>query len=215
MGYTSLKKKLIPDYSIYAVIDVSACGKRRIDKIVNDCLAAKVEIIQLRDKSNDSAGFLKIALTLKKLIGGKALFIINDRVDIAKLCASDGLHLGQDDIPIDAARRLLGQDIVIGKSCHNLKQALSAYKEGADYIGFGPIFKTPTKPDYKVTGIQPLRRVCSQLAIPVTAIGGININNAKFLRKTGVKTIAVVRAVCKAENMTNAVNRLRKGAFAR
>ncbi len=214
MRYTSLKKKLLPDYSIYAVIDVSACGKRRIERIVKDCLAAKVEIIQLRDKSSDSAGFLRIALILKRIIGKKALFIINDRADIAELCASDGLHSGQSDIPIDAARRLLGQGKIIGKSCHNLKQALSAYREGADYIGFGPIFKTPTKPEYKAAGIKLLTRVCSLLTIPVVAIGGIDESNANLLKKTRVKTIAVVRAICKTQNITDAVNRLRKEAFA-
>ena len=147
---------------------------------------------------------------IRKITRGKALFIINDRSDIAKLVNADGLHIGQDDLPVQAVRRLLGPGKIIGKSCHSLAQAVAAEKEKADYISVGPIFSTPTKPDYPAVGLQLLKNILSGVSLPVTAIGGIDKNNIGLVKGAGAKNIAVVRAICEARNIEKAIDDLQK-----
>lgn len=202
------RKKRILGSSVYAVIDRQVCAKKTLAAIARGCIRGGVKIIQLRDKTENISRLYADALMLRKIIGRKALFIINDRADIAKLIAAGGLHLGQDDIPIRAARKLLGSRVLIGKSCHSLQQAMAAEKEGADYISIGPIFSTPTKPDYKAVGLKLLRDVQTSIRIPIVAIGGINKDTVSLVRKTGARYIAVVRALCQAENTVKAITEL-------
>lgn len=196
--------------SIYVILDRQAARVKSLPAIAGGCLKAGVKIIQLRDKTEDSAGFYHAAIALKKMIRRKALFIVNDRLDIAKLSGADGVHLGQYDIPVAAARKTLGPQAIIGKSCHSLAQALSAEKEGVDYISIGPVFRTPTKPAYKPVGIALLKEARMRVRLPVVAIGGINKDNITRIRETGVKSIAVVRAICKAKNVLKAIRVLRR-----
>ena len=198
----------MPDYSLYGIIDRESIGLKSLERIAKECLRSGIRIIQYRDKSRESQGFYQNARLLKKIIADKALFIINDRADIARLVDSDGLHLGQDDLPIEAARRIIGRDKIIGKSCHSLKQAILAQKEGADYISIGPIFTTPTKPDYPVVGIALLKSAIEKIKIPITAIGGIDKTNIGLVRASGARIIAVVRAICQARNIPRAVKEL-------
>ena len=198
----------MPDYSLYGIIDRESIGLKSLERIAKECLRSGIRIIQYRDKSRESQGFYQNARLLKKIIADKALFIINDRADIAKLVDSDGLHLGQDDLPIEAGRRIIGRDKIIGKSCHSLKQAILAQKEGADYISIGPIFTTPTKPDYPVVGIALLKSAIEKIKIPITAIGGIDKTNIGLVRASGARIIAVVRAICQARNIPRAVKEL-------
>lgn len=171
-------------------------------------MKAKVKLIQLRDKTQDTAGFYKNALLIRRLVKNKALYIINDRLDIAQSAQADGVHLGQDDLPVKAARAILGPHKIIGKSCHSLKQAIQAEREGVDYISIGPIFKTPTKPGYRPAGLKVLKETCHRLKIPIVAIGGINMDNIKLVRNAGARLIAVVRAICKARNVAKAIANL-------
>ena len=202
------KRKRIPSSSVYAVIDREVCARKTLTSIARGCIKGGVKIIQLRDKTENISRFYSDALMLRKIIGREALFIINDRADIAKLVAADGLHLGQDDIPIKPARGLLGSEAIIGKSCHSLQQAIAAQKEGADYISIGPIFSTPTKPDYKAVGLKLLRKVQGCIQIPIVAIGGINKDTISLVRKTGARYSAVVRALCGARNTVQALKEL-------
>lgn len=203
-----MKKRQRISSSIYAIIDRQACGLKDSVKIAKECLSAGVKIIQLRDKTEGVDTFYKNALLIKRITTNKAVFIINDRADIARISGADGLHLGQNDLPIKAARTILGPRAIIGKSCHSLKQALNAEKQGADYVSIGPIFKTPTKPDYRPVGLKLLRQARRRLKIPIVAIGGINKDNIALIRKTNVKTAAVVRAVCKLRDVVKAVKEL-------
>lgn len=205
-----MKKRQRLNSSIYAIIDRQACGLRDPAKIAKECVSAGVKIIQLRDKTEAIDTFYKNALLIKRVTANKAVFIINDRSDIARLSGADGLHLGQNDLPIKAARTLLGPRAIIGKSCHSLKQALNAEKEGADYVSIGPIFKTPTKPSYRAVGLGLLRKARLRLKIPIVAIGGINKDNIALINKANVKTAAVVRAVCKAKNVVKEIKELRR-----
>ncbi|MEK6567744.1 MAG: thiamine phosphate synthase [Candidatus Omnitrophota bacterium] len=204
-----MKKIQIRELGIYAVIDRAVGTKRSLINIAESCVRAGVKIIQLRDKTDDVRGFYRNALLIRKAIKGKALFIINDRLDIAKLVNADGLHIGQDDLPVEAVRELLGTGKIIGKSCHSLAQAVAAENEKVDYISVGPIFSTPTKPDYQAVGLQLLKNVLSRVSLAVTAIGGIDRNNIGLVRGSGAKNIAVVRAICEAGNIEKAIDGLR------
>lgn len=130
-----------------------------------------------------------------------AIFIVNDSVDIALISGADGVHLGQDDMPVGEARKILGAEKLIGYSTHSLEQAVKAEKEGADYIGVGPIFATPTKPDYKAVGLELIAEVKKTVRIPFVAIGGINLENVGECVEAGAEFVAVVRAVCGSEDI--------------
>lgn len=204
-----MKKKHLPSSCLYAIIDRQACGVRPLTNIARECVSAGVRIIQLRDKTDDINSFYKNALLIRRITEDKALFIINDRADIARLTCADGLHIGRNDLPMKAARKILGPHKIIGKSCHTLAQALLAQKEGADYISIGPIFKTPTKPTYLPVGLKLLQEASRRIRIPIVAIGGINKDNIQLIKETNVKIIAVVRAICKAGNIKKAVEELK------
>lgn len=207
-----MKRKQIPRCSIYAIIDRQACGQKTLAAIARDCVQAGIKILQLRDKTEDVRAFYRDALLIREITLGKAIFIINDRADIARLVDSDGLHLGQDDIPVKAARKILGRGKIIGKSCHSLRQARQAEKEGADYISIGPVFRTPTKPGYTPVGLRLLKKAHPGIKIPIAAIGGINIHNIKAVKEAGAVNFAVVRAVCRQRNVVKAVSELKKAA---
>lgn len=193
------------DSGIYGVIDRSSCGIKPLAKVAKQCVQAGVRIIQLRDKTEDVNLFYRDALLIRKIVKDNSLFIVNDRADIAKLVQADGLHLGQCDLPIEAARKILGPNKIIGKSTHSLRQAILACEEGADYVSIGPIFKTATKPEYKPVGLRALKRVCQLFKIPVVAIGGIDEYNIRDVREAGARIVAVVRAICNAPDISKAV----------
>jgi thiamine-phosphate pyrophosphorylase len=166
------------------------------------------QIIQLRDKYSPKKTVLKEALQLKALLAkSNTVFIINDYPDIAKLVDSDGVHLGQDDLPIDFARKLLGKGKIIGVSCHNIKEAIAAQNKGADYIGIGPIFPTSTKPGYRAVGLDLIRQCQKNLKIPFFAIGGITAQNIKQVCSCKGQRVAVCRPICKSKDMKAALRR--------
>jgi len=172
---------------------------------VKNAVAAGVKVVQYRDKNKSTLDLYKEA-TLLRSICKKVIFIINDRLDIALAVGADGVHLGQEDIPYAYARKLLGREKIIGLSTHSLKQALFAEKLGADYISVGPVFATPTKPEYKAVGLSLIRKVKNKIRVPFVAIGGINFNNLKGVLNAGASRIAIVRAICKARSIRNTVS---------
>jgi len=189
--FSVLSKDLKLDFDVYLVTD----AQWNHIKIARKAIADGAKIIQLRDKKASKDKILKWA----KQIGNIArragvIFIINDYVDIAKKVDADGVHLGQDDLSIDKARKILGPNKIIGASTHSFTQAMRAQKQGADYIAVGPIFSTPTKPGVKAVGLGLLRKVVQKVKIPVVAIGGIDRSNIGKVIKTGCKRAAVVRA---------------------
>jgi thiamine-phosphate pyrophosphorylase len=139
-------------------------------------------------------GFRKIADRYRKL------FFVNDRADLALAVRADGLHLGQDDLPIKAARKIVGKRLFIGRSTHSRRQALKAQREGFDYIGVGPVFFTPTKPNTHPVGLKLVRFASKKIKLPFVAIGGIDLTNVGKVRKSGAKAVAVVRAVVTAKD---------------
>ncbi len=159
-------------------------------------------IIQLRDKVSDKKIVLETArILMKQLARAKSLFIVNDHVDIAMLIDADGVHLGQTDLPLPAARKLLGRDKIIGISCLNLKQALLAQEQGADYLGVGPVFATSTKSEYAPLGRELVKSVIKSIKIPVFAIGGINEANITKVLSFGASRVAISSAICTASDL--------------
>ncbi len=152
-------------------------------------------VLQLRAKDVSTRTLIDRGHRLRALTAGRVPFIVDDRCDVALLCDADGVHLGQDDLPLSAARRLMGARWV-GVSTHDLAQAVTAARDGADYIGFGPVFATSTKerPD-PVTGLDALRRVCAAVEIPVVAIGGITPANVADVVACGAAAAVSIAAV--------------------
>jgi thiamine-phosphate pyrophosphorylase len=156
-----------------------------------------VTFFQYRNKNGTRHEIYETALRLTRAIRtSEALFILNDHADIAAAVGADGVHLGQDDLPIEAARRILGPDALIGISTHSLEQARAAQAAGADYIGFGPIYRTRTKDAGAVQGLENLTAVAKAISIPVIAIGGINRDTIGDVMRAGTAGAAVIGAIC-------------------
>jgi len=193
------RKKLLQQSRLYLLIDKRVVKTATLG-FAKRLAQAGVDIIQLRDKSPALGEFLKDAHILSKALKKtRTLFIVNDYLDIALLSDSDGVHLGQSDIPVKEARRLLGQDKIIGVSCSNLKEALRAQKEGADYIGFGPIFKTSLKPGVKAVGLNWIKDL-KRIRVPIFAIGDINSDNLSKFIALGIRRVALCRGILQAKD---------------
>ncbi len=185
---------------LYAIVSSDLCGGSLL-AVARGILAGGANVIQLREKDATDIDFLALAAELRQLtneMGG--LLIINDRPDIAAIVGADGVHLGQDDLPVAEARRLLRPGALVGRSTHSLGQVRTAVDEGADYIGFGAIFDTATKAKPIVVGTEALAEVLAEVSLPVVAVGGITADNIPQLRAVGAKCVAVSSAICTAEN---------------
>jgi thiamine-phosphate pyrophosphorylase len=179
------------------------------DQAMQQALAAGVKFFQYRSKSGARKVIYETALMLSRIARNEqACFIVNDHADIAAAVDADGVHLGQDDLPIEFARKLLGRDKLIGISTHSLDQARAAEAAGADYIGFGPIFKTSTKDAGQTQGIQNLTIIKNSVAIPVIAIGGINQANVQSVARAGADGAAVISVVLAAPDIRDAAQQL-------
>jgi thiamine-phosphate pyrophosphorylase len=195
---------------LYLILDPAVSGSRSLADIVQTALGAGVRLFQLRMKTVEAGRLYEMAAVLCPLVQkGGGVFIVNDRVDVAKAIGADGVHLGQEDLPLADAREILGPGRLIGISTHNLAQATEAEAGGVDYIGFGPIFPTATKenPD-PVVGVAGLREVRAKVRTPIVAIGGITANNAGDVRAAGADCVAVVSAVLAAPDPRAAIAEL-------
>ena len=205
-----LRKELLKKTGIYLVTDRDALKGKEITSVVSKSLDAGADIVQFRDKTATDEEFLEAAKKIRSLAKDKgALFIINDRVDMALALDSDGIHLGQDDMPVEAARKILGKKKIIGLSTHSVSQIDGALKKDVDYISVGPVYSTPTKPDYAPVGLDLIRTASRKLKIPFVAIGGIDESNIKEVTAAGAKRIAVVRAVLSSNDPLEATKTLR------
>ncbi len=198
------------DFRLYVIIDKQAVKGRDLVYAVKEAVAGGADVIQLRDKGSDAADVVEAGLAMRKAIDrDQALFIVNDSPDIAIAVDADGVHLGQEDMPAIGARSILGKGKIIGLSTHSLEQAAAAQNSGADYIGVGPIFTTPTKPGYKAVGLELIIKVNKIKGLPFVAIGGIDESNIDEVIAAGASRIAVVRAVCGAEDIRGSAKRLK------
>jgi thiamine-phosphate pyrophosphorylase len=205
------KLKLLQSFRLYAVTDLQEETPDFLRR-TEGALKGGVDIVQLRSKTLSDQVLCRIGLKLRILAAKyRKLFIVNDRIDLALACGADGIHLGQEDLSIAEARRILrGRRLILGKSTHSLAQARRAERDGADYIGVGPVFRTPTKPGYAPVGLKLVRQVSRSVRIPFVAIGGIDASNVARVLRAGAKRVAVVRAVFGARDTFAASKELKK-----
>lgn len=196
-----LVKRIKPvfDLRLYIIIDITSVGRKYLTEITKACISGGATMIQLREpKHTLSRQWLLDAIKIEKAISNqKVKLIINDRIDIAQAVDADGVHLGKYDMPLTYARKILGNEKIIGITATNIVQAQNAERYGADYIGVGAIFPTVTKLDAPLVGIAKLNTIVKEVKIPVATIGGITAQNAKQLLKLGVTGIAVASSVFK------------------
>jgi len=188
------------NFDLYIITDSKLTRKTILDD-VKQALASGVRIIQYREKEKSTKDMVNEANKIKKLCEGKATFLINDRIDVALASDADGVHLGQDDMPYEVARKILGNKI-IGLTVHNVKEAINAEKIGADYLGVSPIFQTTTKLDAgKPAGLNLIEEIKKVTNIPLVGIGGINLDNVSSVIKAGAQGAAVISAILTKEDI--------------
>ena len=196
-----MSKPSIQNAKLYVIVDRSALGGRDPVETAAAAMRGGADVIQWRDKTAPDGPFLETARRLREETRRQGiLFIVNDRVAAALLAGADGVHIGHEDLAVPEVRKLVGGSMLIGRSTHSLEEALEAEKAGADYIGVGPVFSTPTKPGYRAVGLELVRQVKPRIRIPWVAIGGIDLENAALVSSAGAARVAVVRAVAAASN---------------
>lgn len=203
--------KAQPDYSIYLVTDDGCLQGRALIDCVREALEGGVTLVQYRAKTASSAEMYNEALQLKALCDSfNVPLIINDRLDIAMAVGAAGVHLGQDDLPCAAARRILGEDYIIGVSAHNPAEAKAALQSGADYLGCGAVFGTATKADVKKLGTEGLTAICCEKGLPVVGIGGVTADNYRDVRAAGADGAAIVSGILAQPDIRTTVRAIAK-----
>jgi thiamine-phosphate pyrophosphorylase len=196
---------------VYLVTDRGLCLNRSLQDVVLKAVQGGVSCVQLREKDLPTRDFIEEAAAVKKiLLPFQVPLIINDRIDVALACGADGLHIGQQDMPYDKARKLMGERAIIGLSVETWEDVESVEKLDVNYIGVSPVFATPTKTDTKEPwGLAGLRKIRAFSRHILVAIGGINISNAQAVAEAGADCLAVVSAVCSADDPSAAATELK------
>jgi thiamine-phosphate pyrophosphorylase len=195
---------VLSECRLYGIIDLGYVEARDTARIAAQMIEGGVDLIQLRGKNKSIEELVELSKELHELTAESATpLIVNDYAEVASSTPVEGVHVGQDDDPIGIVRQKIARDILVGKSTHSLEQALDAQSEGADYIGFGPIFATPTKPDYAPIGLENISRVHAEVKLPIFCIGGINIDNLQRVIDAGAKRVVMVSALLKAHNIVD------------
>ena len=206
-----MKKKSFKNWKLYVITDPKTAQRRSLTETVREAVEGGASVVQLRNKKASDAELISCAKDLLKITKPKRVpLIINDRIMVAKLSGADGVHLGQEDASFEEARTILGKKAIIGRSTHSQTQAIEAQEEGFDYIGVGPVFKTPTKPKVRPVGLKLVEFAAKNIRIPFVAIGGIDEGNVKQVARSGAKTVAVVRAVMQSEDPRRSVKNILK-----
>lgn len=194
---------------LYAILDPEQTKGRSCETVLCELLAAGVTILQLRVKTMAASDFLALAQCVRAETRSHGCkLIVNDRIDIALVCDADGVHLGQDDLPLSVGRKLMGSKLV-GISTHDLQQAHDAERNGADYIGFGPMFGTTTKTTgYSARGVEMLRQIRAAVKIPIVAIGGISEQNVRQVWQAGADSAAIISDILGADDIVAKTRRI-------
>lgn len=196
--------------TLYAVTDRTWVKDTTLMDQVKEALEGGITFLQLREKHLSKEEFIKEAREMKELSKEyKVPFVINDNIEVALAVDADGVHIGQDDMSVEEARKLLGKDKIIGVSAHNVEEAIKAQKGGADYLGVGAVCATSTKKDANVVSKEEIKKICHTVEIPVVAIGGIKKENIKTLEGTDVDGVAVVSAIFAAKDIKKDTKQLR------
>jgi thiamine-phosphate pyrophosphorylase len=186
---------------LYAILDLAYVADEKATDVLRQLLEAGADIVQLRGKGCTVDELMMLAAKMLPLTTEAIVpLIANDHAEIAKRVEVQGVHVGQDDEAIAAVRAKVARRIVVGKSTHSIEQAIAAEREGADYIGFGPIYATPTKPDYEPIGLQNIREVHRRLTIPIFCIGGIKLENLDEILDAGAQRVVIVSGLLQASD---------------
>lgn len=190
----TMKNKI--DYTLYLCTDRDLMSSATIEENVELAIRGGCTVIQLREKNCSSKEFYDLAVSVKKITDKYNVpLIINDRVDIAMAVDAAGVHIGQSDLPADVVRRIIGDDKIIGVSTAKLAEALNAVKDGADYLGVGAMYSTDTKTDARPVTMEELKKIRTNVDIPIVVIGGINMNTLGNFKNIGIDGLAVVSAI--------------------
>jgi len=196
--------RMLNECRLYGIIDLSYVARSDIARVAEQMVEGGVDLIQLRGKARSFDELVKLAAELHQLTTKSSTpLIVNDHAEIASQIPVEGVHVGQDDDSIEVARRKARRQIVVGKSTHSFEQAVAAQHEGADYIGFGPIFATPTKPEYRPIGLLDITRVYAEVSVPIFCIGGINIDNLQSVIDAGARRVVMVSALLNARSIVD------------
>lgn len=197
------------DVHLYVVTQAPRAGQTYLDMVSAAC-AGGADVIQLRDKTLSARALFRLAKDLQAVCDKTGtLFILNDRVDVALAADVDGVHVGQEDLPVRVVRQMMGHKKLIGCSTHSTAQALAAVGDGADYISCGPLFATPTKPDYTPVGLDLVKEYRRLVRTPFVAIGGIDESNVAQAIAAGADRVAVVRAIAGAADVALAARSMK------
>jgi thiamine-phosphate pyrophosphorylase len=193
--------KPIADCRLYGILDTGYVSPRRMADMARSLIAGGIDILQLRAKRDTPDAILSMARGIATLCREAGIpFIINDYPSLVREVGADGAHVGQDDMSVQEARQLAGPGALIGKSTHSLEQALATAAESPDYIGFGPLFATPTKPDYKPIGMAEISEVHARISMPVFCIGGIKVSNLNEVIDAGAFRVVIVSDLLQADD---------------
>ena len=193
-------KKRLNNAKLYLILDTQVLNYHRLLNVLKESVRFGIDVVQLRDKFGKPEDILLFSQKALRITKGKIPFILNDRVDLARITKADGVHLGQDDISCQDARKILGPKAIIGVSCQTEAHVKQAQRDGADYVGFGSVFKTLTKPERDPMDLKLLKRVIQTANVPLFAIGGINQNNVLQVVDCGVTRVAVCRDILLAKS---------------
>ena len=189
----------LSDCRLYGILDLSYVAAEDVERVASEMIEGGVDLIQFRAKKSSISEIVDFAAKLHEVTkAAKIPFVINDHPAVAAQVAVEGVHVGQEDDSIAIAREKAGREIFVGKSTHSFEQAVAAQHEGANYIGFGPIFATPTKPDYKPIGLDDIKRVHDAVSVPIFCIGGIKLDNLGQVIAAGARRVAIVSGLLKA-----------------
>ena len=192
----------LSDCRLYGILDLGYVGIDDAERVTKSMIDGDVDLIQLRAKEHSVEEIVDLAGKLHEVTSAAGVpLIVNDHAEIAAKVPVEGVHLGQDDDSLAHARKKAGRHVLVGKSTHSLEQAVEAEREGADYVGFGPIFATPTKPDYQPIGLTGIKRVHNEITVPTFCIGGIKIDNLGQVIAAGARRVAIVSGLLKAPNI--------------
>ena len=196
---------------LYLVTDSTGLSDDEFLKKVEDAILGGVTILQLREKDKTTREYIELGRKVHEITSKYDIpLIIDDRIDVAMAIDAEGVHLGQADMPVDIARKILGKDKIIGATTKTVEQALEAYKKGADYLGVGAIYPTTTKVKTVLTSVDTLRDICNAVPIPANAIGGLNKDNIHVLKGVPIAGICVVTAIMKAPDSRVAASELKR-----
>jgi thiamine-phosphate pyrophosphorylase len=193
------KLRKLNECQLYGILDLSYIDNSDAVSVADAMIEGGVDLIQLRGKERPIEELVDLAATLHELTARSSTpLIVNDHAEIAVRVPVQGVHVGQDDDAVADVRQRVDREILVGKSTHSLDQALAGQREGADYLGFGPIFATPTKPDYQPIGLKEIEGVHRDVVLPIFCIGGIKIDNLKRVITAGARRVAIVSGLLKA-----------------